>query len=101
MLCLSGFELYSRWVPLTHYSSHTPYYFLHPEAIFLSSSCYAGSNFWWHPFKNEIQRVPSLSVPLKNLSEGSKFCLVFLFLRQNPNPQLDNPSSLGAGEGCG
>ena len=27
--------------------------------------------------KNEIQRVRSLPVPLKNLSEGSKFCLVF------------------------
>ena len=92
------FALYSRWAPLTHYSSHTPYYFLHPEVIFLSSSCYAGSNFFWCPFKSEIQRVTSLSVPLKNLSEGSKFWLAF-FLKTKSEPPIGQPVILRSGGG--
>ena len=72
------------------YSSHTPYYFLHPKAIILSSSCYAGLNFCWRPFKNEIRRVRSLSAPLKNLSEGSKFCFVF-FLKIKSEPPIGEP----------
>ena len=51
------------------------------------------SDFCLCPMNNEIRKVHLLSIPLKNLSEGSKFC--GLLERKNSDPPIWKPAIFG------
>ena len=59
MLCLSGFELYSRWVPLSHaYTFQTPFSYTNA----LNFSFFPRISREWDQLPAKVVLCPSLAV---------------------------------------